>query len=98
MIRIEDGRGTGKTSRLLLIAKENGQTIVVPTFRHKQFVEDLATRYFGKDHGIKIITAYRFFDPKYIQGKKERFLIDDLDYILMNYKIVGYSMSKENCV
>ena len=56
MIRIEDGRGTGKTSRLLLIAKENGQTIVVPTFRHKQFVEDLATIYFGKDHGIKIVT------------------------------------------
>lgn len=96
MIRIEDGRRTGKTSRLLLIAKENGQTIVVPTFRHKQFVEDLASRYFGKDHGIKIITAYRFFDPKYSQGKNERFLIDDLDCILANYRVVGYSINTED--
>lgn len=38
MIKIEDKRGTGKTSRLLLIAKEQGQTIVVPTFRHVEIM------------------------------------------------------------
>ena len=96
MIKIEDKRGTGKTSRLLLIAKEQGQTIVVPTFRHANYVKDQATRYFGKDHGIKIITAYRFFDPKYSQGKNERYLIDDLDCVLANYRVAGYSINTED--
>ena len=95
MIRIEDKRGTGKTSRLLLIAKEHGQTIVVPTFRHRQYVNDKARQYFGNDHGIKIITAHEFWTPEFRSKPNETFLIDDLEWTLQSRHVVGYSMSVE---
>lgn len=95
MIKIEDKRGTGRTSRLLLIAKEQGQTIVVPTFRHLQFVSHLAERYFGKDHGIKIISTCQFFDPDFYPDENERFLIDDLDCILACKHVDGYVIEEE---
>ena len=95
MIRIEDKRGTGKTSRLLLIAKEHGQTIVVSTFRHQKYVKDKALQYFGKDHGIKIITAHEFWAPEFRSKPNETFLIDDLEWTLQSRHVVGYSMSVE---
>ena len=95
MIRIEDKRGSGKTTRLLLLAKVHGHTIVAPTFRHQQFIQDKAKEYFGEDHGIKIITAHEFLSDCFHGDPDESFLIDDLEWILQKRHVVGYSMSIE---
>ena len=93
MIRIEDKRGTGKTSRLLLLAKEQGHTIVVSNPRHAGYVDDLAKRYFGPDHGINIITAHKFFDKPWMREPNETYLIDELEMVLEAMHVAGYSKS-----
>ena len=93
MIKIEGGRGVGKTTKLLFIAADKKYTIIVPTVRHKINVEDMAVKYLGKNHDIKIITAYEFFSPYFRPEKDEKFLVDDLDYVLEDRHIVGYSMT-----
>ena len=95
MIRIEGRRGIGKTTKLLFIAADEKYTIIVPTIRHKINVEDMAVKYLGKDHDIKIITSYEFFSPYFRPEKDEKFLIDDLEYVLADRHVVGYSMTCE---
>jgi len=95
MIRIEGGRAVGKTTKLLFIAADKKYTIVVPTVRHKQNVEDMAVKFLGKDNDIKVITAYELFSPYFRPEKDEKFLIDDLDYTLADKHVVGYSMTCE---
>ena len=95
MIRIEGGRGVGKTTKLLFIAADKKHTIIVPTVRHKQNVENMAVKFLGRDNDIKIITAYEFFSPYFRPEKDEKFLIDDLEYVLADRHIVVYSMTPE---
>lgn len=95
MIRIEDGRGVGKTTKLLFIAADKKYTIIVPNVSHKQYVEDMAIKYLGKDNDIKIITAYEFFSPYFRPQIGEKFLIDNLKYVLADRHVVGYSMTCE---
>ena len=93
MIRIEGGRSIGKTTKLLFMAADKKYTLVVPTIRHKQNVEDMAVKFLGKDNDIKVITAYEFFSPYFRPEKDEKFLIDDLEYVLADRHVVGYSMT-----
>ena len=93
MIRIEGGRCVGKTTKLLYLAKEQGHTIVAPNIRFAKNVEEMAIKYFGKEHGVKIVTTYEFFSPYFQPEKDVKFLIDDLEYVLADRHVVGYSMT-----
>ena len=97
MYRIIDSRGTGKTSRLLLLAKENNGVVVCANpdkMREKAYVYGLT--------GIDFITytAYCEFLSGYgntdLVGKP--IFIDELDRFLCIYdtEIKGYTISNED--
>jgi hypothetical protein len=90
MKAIIDGRGTGKTSRLLLLAKENDGVIVC----HNP--EDL--RYKAYSYGLVGIDFISFND--YIEGNyntEKPVFIDELNLFLKktDKNICGYTLSEE---
>lgn len=93
MYRIVDGRGTGKTSRLMLLAKESGATIVCSNPRA---MEQKAHAY--GITGLSFI-SYGEFTPERRAGSSGCYLVDELEaflgYIYGSNKIVGYTISEE---
>ena len=98
MYRIIDGRGTGKTSRLLLLAKENDGIVVCKNpdhMREKAYAYGLT--------GIDFI-SYQDFDrdvsESYESGNtySKPVFIDELDNYLkhLQYNIQGYTISNED--
>ena len=90
MYRIIDGRGTGKTSRLLLLAKENEGIIVckdTKAMREKAYCYGLV--------GIDFI-SYSEFDFTHRFNKPV--FIDEIDMLLQykNREIQGYTISNED--
>ena len=102
MYRIIDGRGSGKTSRLLLLAKENNATVVCA---NPKAMEAKAHAY-GLV-GINFI-SYReaidkqqYNDDKYTHKVYECFLIDEIENFAkaalgMNGPLEGYTLSNED--
>lgn len=91
MYRIIDKRGSGKTSRLMLLAKETGATIVCSN--------PDAFEYKAKSYGIeglKFITYGEFLLNH--AGKRERYLIDEIDGLLksININVIGYCLTLED--
>jgi hypothetical protein len=90
MYRIIDGRGTGKTSRLLLLAKENDGIVVC---KSPELMREKAYRY-----GITSIDfiSYGSFNPLHYYNKPV--YIDELDLYLqhLNKDIQGYTISNED--
>ena len=90
MYQIIDKRGTGKTSRLMLIAKETGATIVCanPSAFYRK-AEDYGIT------GLKFISYGEFLAMRYSQ---ERFLIDEIEGLLRikSNGVIGYSLSLED--
>ena len=94
MYRIIEGRGTGKTSRLMLLAKENNATFVCNN--------PDAMRYKAKAYGIEginfisygeFLAHYRDYShQKYVVDEMERFIQDALFY---RNELVGYTLSIE---
>lgn len=94
MYRIIDDRGTGKTSRLMLIAKENNALFVCSNpdaMRYK-------ARAYGID-GIEFISYGEFFhnykgqiNVKYVIDELENFLRSTMFY---STELVGYTLSVE---
>jgi hypothetical protein len=89
MYRIIDGRGTGKTSRLLLLAKENNGIVVC---KHPEKMREKAHIY-GLT-GIDFI-SYEDYHDGYYQPKP--IFIDELDVYLtfLDYNIAGYTISED---
>lgn len=89
MYRIIDGRGTGKTSRLLLLAKENDGIIVC---KSPELMREKSYRY--GITGIDFI-SYDSFNPLHYYNKPV--YIDELDLYLheLNKDIQGYTISNE---
>ncbi len=89
MYRIIDKRGTGKTSRLLLLAKETGATIVCA---NPKALEEKAKQ-LGLN-GIKFIS----YDKFWIEYSDQNILIDELESFIKSYthRCIGYSMSLED--
>ena len=90
MYRIIEGRGTGKTSRLMLIAKEQN-AIFVCSNPH-------AMEYKAKAYGltgIQFVSYHDFvtniYDGKYVIDELEDFL----NAIMGNNELIGYSLSQE---
>ena len=97
MYRIIDGRGTGKTSRLLLLAKENNGIVVCKNpdhMREKAYAYGLT--------GIEFI-SYQDFDrdvsESYESGNtySKPVFIDELDNYLkhLQFNIQGYTISED---
>ena len=90
MYRIIDGRGSGKTSRLMLLAKETGGVIVCSNAR--------AMREKAKAYGI---TDVEFIDyGQFIRYPTlyKNFYIDELENFIkyvFNNSMKGYSISLE---
>lgn len=89
MYRIIDNRATGKTSRLMLLAKENNGIIVC---KDPGIMKDKAYRY--GITGINFISYREFFHSHPTQPC----YIDEIDLFLnsINVNVDGYTISNED--
>ena len=92
MYRIIDKRGSGKTSRLMLLAKETGATIVC--------ANPNAFEYKAKSYGlngIRFISYTDYFHEDNSEGKY-KYLIDEIDGMLQawDYSLIGYCLTPDD--
>jgi hypothetical protein len=91
MYRIIDGRSTGKTGRLMLLAKETGAKIAClnpKAMAQKAYAYGII--------GIDFISYSDLFSGKFSHDKV---LIDELECLLNNYfdtNIIGYTLTDED--
>lgn len=76
MIKIIDNRGTGKTSRLLLLAKENRGTVVCA---NPQLLTEKAYRY--GIVGVNCVSYITYLNNKE-KFDKQKIFIDDVEQFL----------------
>lgn len=92
MYRIIDSRGSGKTSRLLLLAKETGATVVCSNPR--------AMREKSYAYGITGVNFLSYQEALCSEGCVEDFLIDEIElfarHAIGRNRLVGYSLSNED--
>jgi hypothetical protein len=97
MYRIIDGRGTGKTSRLLLLAKENNSVVVCGNpdqMRNHAYRYGLTgIDYISYADYISYLGGYR---PENLVDRT--FLIDEMELFLkaMCQKVIGYTLSLDD--
>ena len=90
MYRIIDSRGSGKTSRLILLAKESGAAIAC---MHPNAMREKAYAY--GITGIEFISYSELFNGEY-EGKV---MIDELEMFVQHYidcKLTGYTLTNED--
>lgn len=89
MIRIIDGRGTGKTSKLMLLAKENNAVFVCSNPR--------AMKYKAEQYGINDVEFQSYYDFLDDHNSINNYIIDEIDTFLksINNNIIGYSLTNE---
>lgn len=93
MYRIIDGRGTGKTSRLMLIAKDNDAIFVCGNPRA---MEQKAHAY-----GITGITfmSYADFIMSRPGSRDQKYVVDELEGFIrtthINSEFIGYTLSED---
>lgn len=96
MVQIIDGRGTGKTSRLLLLAKENNYIIAC---HNPEVLRDKSYNY--GITGLEIISYKELLKGCYGKSNPDKILIDELEmftkYVVSQWhrELVGYTLSKE---
>lgn len=92
MFKIIDKRGTGKTSRLMLLAKETGATIVCAN----PHAFEAKAKAYGIE-GLTFISYSDMYDIKYDYGQT-KLLIDEIDELLKAWddNIIGFNMSMED--
>ena len=91
MIRVIDGRGTGKTSRLMLLAKEKNAIIACSNpnaMRIKSEGYEIV--------GINFISYYDYVNGNYPKGSMV--FIDELDCFVrsLGHNLSGYTLSNED--
>lgn len=103
MYRIIDGRGSGKTSRLMLLAKENGATLVCSNPRAME----------AKAHAYGIvgidfmsyadaIDHMRHPDSRHTsENRRPAIVVDEIEAFVqcalgMNGPLIGYTLSNED--
>ena len=95
MYRIISGRGTGKTSRLMLLAKENDAVIVC---RHPEHMREKAHAY--GITGLKFMSYYDFLVAKANEETVGSYLIDEMEDFVKAYfskqgTLIGYSLTED---
>lgn len=93
MNRIIDKRGTGKTTRLLALAKQTGAVIVC---NKPEYIQGLAKIYDMDISDIDII-SYHQYNSRYYNYNNRKILIDEIDGFLqtLSGECIGYSISIE---
>ena len=91
MYRIIDKRGTGKTSRLMLLAKEENAIIACSN--------PSAMRIKAEGYGIVGINFISYYD--YVNGNYQKgsmVFVDDLDCFVrsLGHNLSGYTLSNED--
>ena len=87
MIRIIGTRGSGKTTKLLELAQEEGYVIVEPNAMMADYVRHMATE---KGLNVNVIGAHELLYRQ--RGViSEKYLVDELNMFLSSLGIVGYS-------
>lgn len=92
MYRIIDGRATGKTSRLMLLAKETGAVIACAN------PENMRRK--AMNYGIIGLTFISYKDLLSCGRRFNKVLIDELETFVhysigVNGSVIGYSLSNE---
>ena len=95
MYRIISGRGTGKTSRLMLLAKENDAVIVC---KHPEHMREKAHAY--GITGLKFMSYYDFLVAKTNEETVGSYLIDEMEDFMKAYfhkqgTLIGYSLTED---
>lgn len=93
MYRIIDGQSTGKTSRLMLLAKEHNALFICDNPDAMRVKADA----YGIT-GLQFISYYDYIKHNY-DTDKENIVIDELEVLLkhmLNGHLVGYTLSTEN--
>ena len=91
MYRIIDSRSSGKTSRLMLLAKETGSIIACmnpSAMRQKAHAYGII--------GVQFISYSDLFTGEY---DKDKVMIDEIETFVSNYidgKLTGYTLSNED--
>lgn len=91
MYRIIDSRGSGKTSRLMLLAKETNSKIACmnpSAMRAKAYTYGIT--------GIEFISYSDLFSGEY---DEDNIMIDEIEVFVSNYmdgKLTGYTLSNED--
>ena len=91
MFRIIEGRGTGKTSRLMLLAKENGAIFVCENPRAMEYKASA----YGIS-GIKFISYWDFVTQDGDYDEQATYIIDELEKLVQyafKAKLLGYSLT-----
>ena len=87
MIRVIGTRGSGKTTKLLNLAQEEGYVIVEPNARMADYVSRMAKE---KGLNVNVICAHELLYRQH-GVKREKYLVDELEMFLSSLGIVGYS-------
>jgi hypothetical protein len=92
MYRIIDKRGSGKTSRLMLLAKETDATIVCAMPR----AFEAKAQAYGIT-GLKFMSYHEFLESRG-ENYKEKFLIDEIDGLLkrIDGNVIGYCLTPDD--
>lgn len=96
MIRIIDDRSTGKTGRLMLLAKDTGALFVCENpYAMKQKAHAYGIT------GIDFISYYDFLDGNKLRGMRDKPVVIDEMETMVKYqnpslKVIGYSISKDD--
>ena len=87
MIKIIGTRGSGKTTKLLKLAQQDGYIIVEPNMRMCDYVRHMALE---NGYNVNVICSHELL---YRQHGiiKEKYLVDELDSFLIALGIEGYS-------
>ena len=87
MIKVIGARGSGKTTKLLNMAAENGYVIVEPNARMADHVRHMAME---KGLNVNVIGAHELLYRQ--RGViREKYLVDELEMFLASFGIEGYS-------
>ena len=87
MIRVVGTRGSGKTTKLLDLAAENGYVIVEPNAIMADHVRHMAIE---KGLNVNVIGAHELLYRQ--RGVvREKYLVDELESFLISLGIEGYS-------
>lgn len=92
MIKILGERCSGKTTKLLNLAHENGYILVEPTFQMAEFAKRLAKELGYDDVEIVCALQFNMRNPGlFMRDCNNRYLMDELDMCLKTMNVVGYS-------
>lgn len=87
MIRVIGTRGSGKTTKLLNLAAENGYVIVEPNAMMADHVRHMAIE---KGINVNVIGAHELLYRQH-GVVREKYLVDELEMFMASLGIVGYS-------